>query len=58
MNITYTTIHPQAHAAIIASCNWKIWGRDAAVRYCRNRGVPLSLLRLARQLQVATMKGF
>ena len=58
MIITYTELHPQAMHAIRAAANWRIWGRRAAVMYCRNRGVPLSLWRLARQLQVATMAGF
>ena len=58
MIITYTELHPQAMHAIRAAANWRIWGRDAAVRYCRNRGVPLRLMVLARQLQVATMAGF
>lgn len=58
MNITYIDIHPQALHAIRAAANWRIWGRRAAVMYCRNRGVPIALLRLARQLQAATLAGF
>ena len=58
MNITYTSIHPQAMHAIRAAANWRIWGRFAAVRYCQRHGVPIALLRIARQLQVATMAGF
>ena len=56
--IVHTITEPAALHAIRAAANWRIWGRRAAVMYCRNRGVPLSLLRLARQLQVATMAGF
>ena len=58
MQVTYTTPHPQAMHAIRAAANWRIWGRRNAVIYCRNRGVPMALLRLARQLHVATVNGF
>lgn len=44
--------------AVRAAANWRLWGRDAAVRYCRNHGVPLRLLTLARQLHVAFTHGF
>ena len=57
MNITYIDIHPQALHAIRAAANWRIWGRRAAVMYCRNRGVPIALLRLARQLHVVYAEG-
>lgn len=49
---------PTAMHAIRASMNWHNWGRRNALLYCRNRGVPLRLLVLARQLQVATLAGF
>lgn len=58
MIATWTTISPQAMHAIRAAANWHVWGRRAAVMYCRNRGVPMALLRLARQLHVATVNGF
>ena len=58
MQVTYTTLHPKAMHAIRAAANWRTWGRHAAVQYCRNRRVPLRLMVLARQLQVATMAGF
>jgi hypothetical protein len=58
MIATWTTISPAAMHAIRASHNWHVWGRFAAVRYCKNHGVPIALLRLARQLHVATMGGF
>lgn len=40
-----------AQIAIRAAQNFRAWGRQAAVRYCETRGVPLGLLRLARQLE-------
>ena len=49
MNIT--TLHPAAWHAIRAAQNWNSWGRYAATRYAQNRGVPLALVRLARQLE-------
>jgi hypothetical protein len=49
------TIHPHAQHAIRAASNWHRWGRYAATRYCQKRGVPLGLLRLARQLQSVTL---
>lgn len=55
---TYPHLHPQAMHAIRAAANWRIWGRDAVVRYCRNNRVPLRLVVMARQLQVATANGF
>ena len=58
MQVTYTELHPQAMHAIRAAANWRTWGRHAAVQYCRNRRVPLRLMVLARQLQVATCHGF
>jgi hypothetical protein len=58
MQVTYTTLHPQAMHAIRAAANWRTWGPHAAVQYCRNRRVPLRLMVLARQLQVATCHGF
>lgn len=42
-----------AHHAIRAAKNWSTWGRFAATAYCIKRGVPLGLLRLARQLEAA-----
>lgn len=57
MSAIWTTMDPRAvHACRAAAC-WRIWGRAAAVAYCRNRGVPMALLRLARQLHVVTMRG-
>jgi hypothetical protein len=44
-------IHPHAAAALTAARNWKAWGRYAATAYAIKRGCPLSLLRLARQLE-------
>ena len=58
MNITYPQLHPQAMHAIRAAANWRIWGRFAAVRYCQRHGVPIALLRIARQLQVVHAEGF
>ena len=43
----------QAEHAIRAARCVKLWGRDAAMRYCRNRGVPVRLFTLARQLEAA-----
>lgn len=43
--------------AMIAARNWRRWGRAAAIAYARNRGVPLRLVILARQLQVAEDNG-
>lgn len=40
-----------ATVALYAAQNVHVWGRDAAVRYVLNRGCPLYLFRLARQLQ-------
>lgn len=57
MTVTYTTLHPAALAAIRAAANYRIWGADAARRYCRNHGVHPSLLRLARQLQACQIHG-
>lgn len=58
MQAQYPQLHPQAMHAIRAAANWRIWGRDAVVRYCRNNRVPLRLVVMARQLQVATAAGF
>ena len=41
----------QAKHAIIAAKNWKRWGRVNAVLYCKQRGVPIRLLCLARLLE-------
>lgn len=41
----------QAQHAIRAAQNWKTWGRYAATRYCEKRSIPLTLVRLARQLE-------
>jgi len=49
-----STLHPQAVHAIRAASNWSFWGRYAATRYAVKRGVPLSLVRLARQLQAVS----
>lgn len=37
--------------AIRAAQNWHRWGRYAATRYAQKNGVPLTLVRLARQLE-------
>lgn len=58
MTITYTQLHPQAMHAIRAAANWRNWGRNACLRYCRDNHVPLRLLVLARQLHTATSNGF
>ena len=44
-------MHPHAFHAIRAAQHLKQWGRYAAMRYCQLRGVPLSLLTLARVLE-------
>ena len=56
--IVHTITEPSALHAIRAAANWRIWGRDAVVRYCRNNRVPLRLVIMARQLQVVTAAGF
>lgn len=43
--------HPHAIHALRAAKYWRQWGRFAAIQYCRKRGVPLSLLTLARVLE-------
>ena len=58
MTATLTPISLQTMHAIRAAHNWNAWGKRNAVMYCRNRGVPISLLRLARQLHVATVNNF
>lgn len=55
--IVHTITEPSALHAIRAAANWRIWGRFAAVRYCRNHGVPIALLRIARQLHVVYAEG-
>lgn len=47
-------LHPHAAAAIKAAKNWKNWGRNMAIAFCKRRGVPSGLLRLARQLEVVS----
>lgn len=42
-----------AQHAIKAAQNSNIWGRFMAQRYCEKRNVPLSLLRLAKQLEAS-----
>lgn len=44
----------QAKDAIRAAKNRTNWGLFAARRYCEKRGVPLSLYRLACQLEAAS----
>lgn len=56
--IVHTITEPTALHAIRAAANWRIWGRFAAVRYCQRHGVPIALLRLARQLHVVYAEGF
>lgn len=41
----------QAEHTIRAAKAVRLWGRDAAMRYCKNRNVPLRLFTLARQLE-------
>jgi hypothetical protein len=43
-------MNPQAVIALRAARNVKQWGVAAAMLYCTNRGVPLGLFTLARQL--------
>lgn len=43
----------QARIAIRAAKNWRAWGRVNAAQYAMKRGVPLALVRLARQLEAA-----
>jgi hypothetical protein len=56
--IVHTITEPAALHAIRAAANWRIWGRFAAVRYCQRHGVPIALLRIARQLHVVYAEGF
>lgn len=56
--IAHTITEPSALHAIRAAANWRIWGRFAAVRYCQRHGVPIALLRIARQLHVVYAEGF
>ena len=42
-----------AEAAIRAAKNMKSWGRHMTFAFCKKRGVPLSLLTLARVLEAA-----
>lgn len=49
----HTATHPHAIHALRAAKYWRQWGRYAAVQYCRRRGVPLSLVTLARVLEGA-----
>jgi len=56
--IVHTITEPSALHAIRAAANWRIWGRFAAVRYCQRHGVPIALLRIARQLHVVHAEGF
>lgn len=58
MQVTYTTLHPQAMHAIRAAECWHIWGAHAARQYARRHGVPHGLLRLARQLRAANRWSF
>jgi hypothetical protein len=41
----------QAQEAIRAAKNFRRWGRAMAFAFCRNRGVPMRLVTLARQLE-------
>lgn len=43
----------QAQIAIRAAKHWRAWGRVNATAYATKRGVPLALVRLARQLEAA-----
>ena len=45
------TMHKHAEMAIIAAKKKKQWGSYATRQYCINRGIPLSLYRLACQLE-------
>lgn len=51
-------LHPHAAHAIRAAVNYRVWGPHAAFAYCRNKGVPVRLMVLARQLQSVTKAGF
>ena len=46
----------EAHHAIRAAKNVKVWGLFAAKRYCEKRGIHPRLFQLARQLQA--VEGF
>ncbi len=52
-----TTIDSRAVAAARAARNWSIWGPFAARRYCERRGVPASIITLARILAAAESAG-
>ena len=45
------TMHTQAQHVIRAAKHKKQWGSYAARQYCINKGIPLSLYRLACQLE-------
>jgi len=49
--VSMTTRTEQAHHAIRAAQERKVWGDYAARRYCALRGVHPGLYRLARQLE-------
>lgn len=46
-------MHPHAYHSIRAARLYPTIGRWAAMRYCQLRGVPLSLLTLARVLEAS-----
>ena len=43
----------QTKLILQAAKGWKTWGRYAAERFAKNRGVDLRLVRLARQLEAS-----
>ena len=50
MSKPHRATHPHALDAIRAARNLQSWGLYACTRYCRRRGVPLSLFYLAMRL--------
>jgi len=46
-------LSPIATAAARAARNYHRWGRLPTLQFCRSRGVPVSLLKLARVLACA-----
>ena len=53
----HTNLHPLAVDAARAGRHWFAWGPFAARRYAERRGVPASLITLARVLAAAEKAG-
>lgn len=49
---TPSCMHAEAYHATKAAKHIKQWGLLNAIRYCKKRGVPVSLFRLAQQLEI------